>query len=289
MSHLRTTHTPVPTLPRRSRKIIQSGICALIPRFYQHIPDPAFFLLLIDPRCKGNILLASVANFHTFLPNFPTHLLQQDHNTCPRIPMNAPIEARCHFDQHHKNCTCPSLTNNFLTKTKLFLFTEISCNTPKQCFQSTTRPLTRTQYQKISNKSPFHTITPDVVLKTLRKTKRGTAPGPFCDQIDPLRDFATFRPQPTDTDQATANPHSSAYPYLVHFTALLQLILDGNLPLACHATFNCNYFLALHKDPNDLRKLRPIGIRSALRRITAALAITVLSGDAAQFFLPKDN
>jgi hypothetical protein len=63
--------------------------------------------------------------------------------------------------------------------------------------------------------------------------------------------------------------------------------LDGNLPLACHANFNCNYFLALHKDPNNLQKLCQIGIGSALCRITAVLAITVLSGDAAQFLLPQ--
>jgi hypothetical protein len=48
-----------------------------------------------------------------------------------------------------------------------------------------------------------------------------------------------------------------------------------------------NYFLALHKDPNDHDKVRPLGIGSSLRRITAALAITMLGTDAAKFLLPQ--
>jgi hypothetical protein len=89
------------------------------------------------------------------------------------------------------------------------------------------------------------------------------------------------------TDESSEKSDSSIYPYINNFTALLQLSLDGNIPKECHSTFNCNYFLALHKDPNDPEKLRPLGIGTAFRRISAALAITMLGFDAAEFLLPQ--
>ncbi len=55
----------------------------------------------------------------------------------------------------------------------------------------------------------------------------------------------------------------------------------------CDASFNWDSFLAMCKDPNDHDKLRPLGIGSSFRRISAALAITVLGFDAAEFLLPQ--
>jgi hypothetical protein len=68
------------------------------------------------------------------------------------------------------------------------------------------RPLTHTQYQNHAKANPFPTIMTDNVLKTLCKTKRGSVPGPFCDPIDPLHDFATFCPQPVKTDTTKLQP-----------------------------------------------------------------------------------
>jgi hypothetical protein len=79
---------------------------------------------------------------HQDSPSAHTRQASRASLTCPfsrctyRIPTNTPIEVRSHFDQYHKNCTFPSLTNNFLTRTKLFLCTEMSCNTPKQIFHT---------------------------------------------------------------------------------------------------------------------------------------------------------
>jgi hypothetical protein len=54
--------------------------------------------------------------------------------------------------------------------------------------------VTRAQHNESSKSNLFRQITTDDTLATLRKTKRGTAPGPFCDPIDSLRGYATFRP-----------------------------------------------------------------------------------------------
>jgi hypothetical protein len=150
-------------------------------------------------------------------------------------------------------------------------------------------PDTRAKRRKLSKANQFRRITSDDTITTLRKTKRGTAPGPFCDPIDSLRDYAMFCPNTTKSNSDDDSPKSSSstYPYIDNFTALLQLALDGDIPQECHPTFSCNYFLALHKDPDDHDKIRPLGIGSAFRRISAALAITVLGFDAAEFLLPQ--
>jgi hypothetical protein len=84
----------------------------------------------------------NLSNSESHRPSAHTRQASRASLTCPfsrctfRIPTNTPVEARSHFDQYHKNCTFPSLTNNFLNKTKLFLCTETSCDTPKQCFHT---------------------------------------------------------------------------------------------------------------------------------------------------------
>ena len=52
-------------------------------------------------------------------------------------------------------------------------------------------------------------------------------------------------------------------------------------------SFSSNYFLALHKDPDGLKKVRPLGTGSALCRLSTASAITVTGHDAAKFLLPQ--
>jgi hypothetical protein len=59
-------------------------------------------------------------------------------------------------------------------------------------------------------------------------------------------------------------------------------VLD-DVPTACHSTFNCSHFIALHKDLHNLDKIRAC----ATQHITAALAITVLGYDPAEFLLPQ--
>jgi hypothetical protein len=150
---------------------------------------------------------------------------------------------------------------------------------------------TRSRIQEQFKSNLFRRINSDDTLATLRKTKRGTAPGPFCDPIDALRDHATFRPQPSDSDSesesAKTNSTSSTCPCIDNFTSLVQLTLDGNILKPCQAAFSCTYFLALHKEPNNLHKVRPSGTGSALRRLCAAHATTVLGADSAKHLLKQ--
>jgi hypothetical protein len=41
-------------------------------------------------------------------------------------------------------------------------------------------------------------------------------------------------------------------------------IINDNIPTPIHPYFTSQYILALYKDPNDLNKLQPIGIGTAL-------------------------
>jgi hypothetical protein len=163
--------------------------------------------------------------------------------------------------------------------------------------QSSQSPGTRSRIQEQSKSNRFRRTNSDDTLATLRKTKRGTAPGPFCDPIDALQDYAIFRPQPSESDaeSESTKTNSTACPCIDNFTSLVQLTLDGNTPKQCQSAFSCTYFLALHKDPNNLDhkdpnnldKVRPLGIGSALRRLCAAYATTVLGADAAEHLLEQ--
>jgi hypothetical protein len=114
------------------------------------------------------------------------------------------------------------------------------------------------------------------ILKTLQKQKRGTAPGPFADSIDLFRDFATYSTQRTNI----------TYPYLDAFTTLINHLAANRTPIDIQPTFAAQYVIALHKDPTNLEKIRPIGIGTALRRITAATLMTAYGHTIADFLVP---
>jgi hypothetical protein len=88
----------------------------------------------------------------------------------------------------------------------------------------------------------------------MSKQKRGTAPGPFTDSIDLFRDFATYTTHPTQT----------SYPYLPMFTELINALAHNQIPTNTKTAFAAQYVIALHKDPNNLNKIRPIGIGTVL-------------------------
>jgi hypothetical protein len=53
------------------------------------------------------------------------------------------------------------------------------------------------------------------------------------------------------------------------------------------ASASDHYFLALHKDPNDPTKLRPIGIGTFLRRIAGAIVMAHFGSAFAKHLLPE--
>jgi hypothetical protein len=134
-------------------------------------------------------------------------------------------------------------------------------------------PATRGQHQASSKTNPFRRTTNNNVLAMLRKTKRGTAPGPFCNPINLLRDYATFMPHATRTEADTRSTNSTSYPHLDNFTTLLQIILDGETPFH----FQLQLLPCTPQRPRRSKKKGPLNIGCAIQRITAALAITIKS------------
>ena len=108
----------------------------------------------------------------------------------------------------------------------------------------------------------------------LHKLKRGTAPGPFASTIDSIAAYGLH--------QSTSNTKSPR-PYLKPLTQLLNLLLQGQVPASIQPHLTANYFLALHKDQSNLTKLRPIGIGTALRRVTATAALYLTAPNLARF------
>ena len=93
----------------------------------------------------------------------------------------------------------------------------------------------------------------NVFQKTLRGLKRGTANGPLGDSIDLLRYCGLKREK------------------FRHNVQMLVLeIGEGRLPENTVQFFNPNFFFALHKQLEDDTDLRPIGIATALRRLSSA-------------------
>ena len=112
-------------------------------------------------------------------------------------------------------------------------------------------------------------------LRAIQKLKRGTAAGPYGDLTETLKAYATH--QPTDSEE---------YPYLETFILFLQLILNNQVPAPVAGHFAANYFMALHKDPDDPTKLRPIGMGSAYRRILGKYIMEHFGSQFAAFLLP---
>jgi hypothetical protein len=109
--------------------------------------------------------------------------------------------------------------------------------------------------------------------------RKGTASGPFADSIDVWRAFALHAQKHTHTDNLY-------HPYFTAFTNLLRLILQNHLPTSIHNTFSANYFVAFHKDPKDLTRIRPLGIGTALRRLAGSLIMTIFHNEIVQYLLP---
>ena len=110
----------------------------------------------------------------------------------------------------------------------------------------------------------------------LQKTKRGMAARPFSASTDLFYQYATY-----------TQPGTNSFPFLPAFTTLLTNIINDNIPTPIHPYFASQYVLALHKDPDDLNKLWPIGIGTALRCLAASLITTIYATDFATYLIPN--
>jgi hypothetical protein len=142
-------------------------------------------------------------------------------------------------------------------------------------------PVGNTNPHNTRNKQASDITPPEIsqtsIIKTLRRLKRGTAPGPFATSTDLLKDYALH---------TTTHDTQTTYPYLDAFSKLVHLIAQNKVPTTVKPYISAQYVVALHKDANNLDKLRPIGIGTSLRRITAACLMTQYGTTIAETLLP---
>ena len=95
---------------------------------------------------------------------------------------------------------------------------------------------------------------PGKICDTIRKSRKNKGTGILADSIDTFISLVKI-------NDITINNN---------IQQLFNLIFQGNIPRIARAFFTDTYLFCLHKDPDDLNKLRPIGIPSAIRRIIAS-------------------
>jgi hypothetical protein len=119
-------------------------------------------------------------------------------------------------------------------------------------------------------------ITPKTIVSTLSHLHRGKATGVHCDSLDIY--IKTARridlSNPTGLQQAT------------HLASFFEHIVNGHVPEQFKHFIRQTYLVALEKDPDDKTKLRPLGVPSAIRRISAILILKQFNAAFAQHILP---
>lgn len=65
-----------------------------------------------------------------------------------------------------------------------------------------------------------------------------------------------------------------------------SLVANGEIPAKLGKILRTTYLVALEKDPQDSLKLRPLGVPSAIRRITAILLLQQFRSQFAEYLLP---
>jgi len=74
--------------------------------------------------------------------------------------------------------------------------------------------------------------------------------------------------------------------HLALFCRFLDVMDAADVPDDCTQAFSCQYFLALHKDSHDDKKLCRIGIGTHVRRILGALEAFAYAAEFAALLWP---
>ena len=140
-------------------------------------------------------------------------------------------------------------------------------------------PSTRSQGQPTMGPpaAQYLKLTDESFERALRQMTPGTASGPFSTCIDTIVSMALHK---------TTKAPDATRPYFRNIKSLIQLVVTAQVPTTIQPILASNYFLALHKDMNNLERLRPIGIGTAIRRVAAKTALVHLT-DAIQPLLLK--
>ena len=122
-------------------------------------------------------------------------------------------------------------------------------------------------------------ISPDVIVNNILHLKKGKATGLQVDSID-LFIILAQRCRHNNSKKKTLKSFSST---LAEF---FTLVANGKIPKSLISIYRTTYLVALEKDPDDNTKLRPLGIPSAVRRITANTIANETKAQFADHLLP---
>eukprot|EP00956_Cyclotella_meneghiniana_P012688 scaffold18030_cov64-Cyclotella_meneghiniana.AAC.2 len=120
------------------------------------------------------------------------------------------------------------------------------------------------------------TFTAEQIVRILCRLNRGKAAGLFGDSLDLYIKCARTLDLTKEPDLIKARRLASFF----------STVANGDVPEKFKAALRKTYLVALEKDPDDKLKLRPLGVPSAIRRITTAAILSEYSSVLAEFLLP---
>eukprot|EP00956_Cyclotella_meneghiniana_P012275 scaffold17443_cov38-Cyclotella_meneghiniana.AAC.6 len=119
-------------------------------------------------------------------------------------------------------------------------------------------------------------FTPQQILSVLSHLHRGKAPGIQCDSLDIYIKSAKFIKLAHEDGQAQGKALAQFF----------SKVTNGEVPEKFKLFLRQTYLVALEKDPDDKTKLRPLGVPSAIRRISSILILSEYSPTLAEYLLP---
>ena len=131
------------------------------------------------------------------------------------------------------------------------------------------------------NKKRVHVST-RLILKALRGLNKGKA----CDlQTGSLDLFIHLARAQTKLGKK-GSKRGTAKKCQLELAEFFTHVVNGEVPPKVQAILRTTYLVALQKDPDDLSKLRPLGVPSAIRRVAAVLILLTYRAHFAQALLP---
>ena len=95
----------------------------------------------------------------------------------------------------------------------------------------------------------------ETFIRTFSRIPQGKAAGPYADISDVTRALVTH-----------FDHHNKCNPYANTVYEFFKIIIEGNIPTNIKRAYNSSFLFGLHKDPEDLSKLRPVAVGSGWRR-----------------------
>ncbi len=135
----------------------------------------------------------------------------------------------------------------------------------------------RRKAQRFRNTNEFVFTAPSIISDLLH-LKKGKAPGLQVDSLDIFIHLA----KRCRTPQAK----KKLKPFASTLAAFFTLVANGDYPEDIRSILTTTYLVALEKDPNNHKKLRPLGIPAAIRRIAANAIASECRSEFASYLLP---